>query len=167
MITKGLIIIGFCFLFWFICYQKTGDDEKNMLGFRSYPKEVQERVYHDPQLSKLAPKEIYISKVFFQNIVLFTITFLIVGVILKYTLGFNGFLNTFLYFLLFGQVMNLFDLVVIDLLWFRNTTRIRFSCAPEKELYQNPRVQIDSFLRGIVMFAIPAIIVSVILFLLP
>ena len=115
MITKGLIIIGFCFLFWFICYQKTGDDEKNMLGFRSYPKEVQERVYHDPQLSKLAPKEIYISKVFFQNIVLFTITFLIVGVILKYTLGFKGFLNTFLYFEIFFEVMIIFEIGVFSI----------------------------------------------------
>ena len=42
MIVKILVVIGFCFLFWLICYANPGSDEKNMRGFRSYPKEVQE-----------------------------------------------------------------------------------------------------------------------------
>ena len=59
--------------------------------------------------------------------------------------------------------MNLFDLVVIDLLWWRNSKRIRFSCIPEKEAYQNPKKHVDSFLRGIPTFAVVAVIVALIL----
>ena len=43
-----------------------------------------------------------------------------------------GYLPTFWYFLAFGEGLGLFDLLVIDLLWWRNTKRIRFSFLPEK-----------------------------------
>ncbi len=51
----------------------------------------------------------------------------------------------------------MFDLVVIDLLWWRNTKRIRFSFLPEKSHYQDPSKHIGSFLRGIPLFAIVAV----------
>ena len=49
--------------------------------------------------------------------------------------------------------LGLFDLVVIDLLWWRNTKRTRFSFLPEKKYYQNPKKHIESFWRGIPLFA--------------
>lgn len=49
--------------------------------------------------------------------------------------------------------LGLFDLVVIDLLWWRNTKRIRFSFLPEKARYQDPGKHIGSFLRGTPLFA--------------
>ena len=58
----------------------------------------------------------------------------------------------------------LFDLLVIDLLWWRNTKRTRFSFLPEKKYYQNPKKYIESFWRGIPLFvavaALAALIVS-------
>ena len=167
MFIKILVIIIFCFIFWLICFKNTGTDEKNMLGFRSYPKEVQEKVYQDERLVKLVPKEINLPKIIVSNIILFTVVFLLIGAIIKYTIGFNGFVDCLMYFIVFGQVLNLFDLVVIDLLWWRNTKRIRFSCVPEKEYYQNPKKHIDSFLRGIPTFFVSALIVAGILSLLP
>ena len=44
-------------------------------------------------------------------------------------------------------------LFVIDLLWWRNTKRIRFSFLPDKEIYQDPSKHIGSFVRGIPLFA--------------
>ncbi len=44
----------------------------------------------------------------------------------------------------------------IDLLWWRNTKRIRFSFLPEQKYYQNPDKHIQSFLRGIPLFAFVA-----------
>ncbi len=41
--------------------------------------------------------------------------------------------------------LGLFDLLVIDLLWWRNTKRTRFSFLPEKKYYQNPKKHIESF----------------------
>ena len=57
-----------------------------------------------------------------------------------------------------GQGLNLFDYLVIDLLWWRNTKRIRF-CGTENrpELYRNPRKHTVSFMKGIVMFLIVAL----------
>ena len=57
-----------------------------------------------------------------------------------------------------GEGLGLFDLVVIDLLWWRNTKRIRFSFLPEKAPYQDPQKHISSFVRGIPLFAAVAAI---------
>lgn len=160
-------IVSLCLLLWIICYCSTGTDEKNMFGFRSYPKEVQEIIRNDTKLKDLAPKEINMIKVLFSNIILFTIIFLIVGIIIKYTSGFQSDFETFVYFLILGETINAFDLLIIDLLWWRNTPRIRFSCALDKQLYQNPKVHIDSFLRGIIMYFGVALIVTGILMIFP
>lgn len=45
-----------------------------------------------------------------------------------------------------------------DLLWWRNTKRIRFSFLPEKSHYQDSGKHIGSFLRGIPLFAVVAIV---------
>ena len=94
---------------------------------------------------------------------MFTVVFSILGIILKEALCLGEFETTLLYFLMLGEGLNLFDLVVIDLLWWRNTSRIRFSCVPEKEMYQNPKKHIDSFVRGIPAFAVVALLATFIL----
>ncbi len=150
-------VIGMCLLLWLICYINTGTDKKNMIGYRSYPKEVQDIL---KEKSSFSIPEINMTKVFISNIVLFVIIFFIVGLIIKFTSGFNGYWDIFVYILIMGETLNLFDLVVIDLLWWRNTKRIRFSFISDKSLYQNPRTHINSFLRGIIMYIIVAFIVS-------
>ncbi len=160
MVVKISVIVGLCLLFWLICFLNTGNDEKNMLGFRSYPKAVQEAVKNDSTLSEFAPKKVSLIQVFVSNLVLFIIIFVVVGFALKYTVGFHGFKDAFVYFLILGETLNLFDLVVIDLIWWRNTPRIRFSCAPDKKLYQNPSVHIESFIRAIFMYLIIALVVA-------
>ncbi len=62
--------------------------------------------------------------------------------------------------------LNLFDLIIIDLLWWRNSERIRFSCVPEKEAYQNPKKHVDSFMRGIPTFALVAVLTGLIIMLI-
>ncbi len=159
-------IIGLCLALWLICYLNTGSDEKNMRSFRSYPKEVKKLVRRDAVLCQSAPLEINSVKVLVCNFVLFTGVFLIVGLVIKHTVGFDGFADTFIYLLIMGEVLNLFDLVVIDLLWWRNSPRIRFSCAQDKELYQDPSTHIASFLRGAVMYIVVAFVVAGVLTLL-
>lgn len=163
MAVKIAVIIGLCLLFWLICFLNTGNDKKNMLGFRSYPKEVQEIVKNDSTLGKIAPKKVSLVRVFMSNLILFTIIFVVVGFALKYTVGFDDFKDAFIYFLILGETLNLFDLVVIDLIWWRNNPGIRFSCATDKKLYQNPSVHVESFIRAIFMYLIIAILVSLIL----
>lgn len=77
----------------------------------------------------------------------------VLGFCLRNVLELNGYLPTFLYFLALGEGLGLFDLLVIDLLWWRNSKRIRFSFLPEKEYYRDPAKHLGSFVRGIPMFA--------------
>lgn len=161
MFFRILFVVLFCLLFFYICYKNTGNDRLNMRGFRSYPDEVQELVRNDEKLGKMAPKtNPNTLTILISNFGLFTVVFSIVGVLGNNALKFTGFLDCFIYFLILGEVLGLFDLVVIDLLWWRNTKRIRFSCLPDKDYYQNPKKHIDSFLRGIPLFAIVALVTA-------
>ncbi len=156
-------IVFLCLLFWLICYLNTGNDKKNMLSFRSYPKAVQDLVRKDEVLSKMIPKKANLSKVFISNLLMFTIIFLFVGLIIKHTSGFKSFMDTFIYFLLLGEIMNVFDLLIVDLLWWRNSPRIRFSCVSDKSLYLDYTYHLASFKRAVLMYLLVAFIVSVIL----
>lgn len=150
---KIIIAIAFYFLYWGICFLGTGTDRKNLIGLRSYPDEVQNRVRSDPRLAKDIPKAKSIVAVLLSNLFLFTALFSILGLALKSVLNLDGYLPAFCYFLAFGEGLGLFDLLVIDLLWWCNTKRIRFSFLPEKKYYRNPKKHIESFWRGIPLFA--------------
>lgn len=150
---KIIIAVAFYLLYWGICWLGTGTDRKNLIGLRSYPDEVQRRVRSDPQLGKDIPKEKSTAAILLSNLLLFTVVFSVLGLALKGVLSLNSYRSAFWYFLAFGEGLGLFDLAVIDLLWWRSTKRIRFSFLPEKECYQNPKKHLDSFLRGIPLFA--------------
>ncbi len=68
------------------------------------------------------------------------------------------FVDNFVALLFLGETVNVFDLVVIDLLWWRNTQRIRLSALPQKQLYQNPQKHIEAFFRAAVMFVLVALL---------
>ena len=159
---KIIITIAFYFLYWGMCCLGTGTDKKNLLGLRSYPEEVQDRVRNDPQLAQDVPKAKSTVAILLSNLLLFTVLFSVLGLALKSVLNLNDYLSTFLYFLAFGEGLGLFDLLVIDLLWWRNTKRIRFSFLLEKKYYQNPKKHIESFLRGIPLFAVIAALAALI-----
>ena len=63
----------------------------------------------------------------------------------------------FLYLLIIGEIGNLFDLVVLDMLWWRNSKRTRISGTEDmhKE-YQDLTPHVNAFLRALVMFLVIA-----------
>lgn len=150
--------ITICLIMWLICFLSTGTDEKNLIGLRSYPVEIQKMV-RDAEKYKDKVKQKNLTKVFITNLIIFVIVLFIFGIFIKS----NDFKTNFANILVLGEVLNLFDLVVIDLLWWRNTKRIRFKDIPEKEKYQNPKQHISSFLRGIIMYLLIAIIDGILL----
>lgn len=157
---KWLIAILFWFLYWGICFLCTGTDKKNLAGLRSYPEAVQTRVRE--KFPDTAPKAKSIPSILLGNLILFTVVFSVLGLIFKSVFAFDGYFSAFLYFLVLGEGLGLFDMLVIDLLWWRNTKRIRFSFLPEKEIYQNPEKHIGSFVRGIPLFAVIAALTALI-----
>lgn len=131
---KIMIAAVFYFLYWGVCFLGTGTDRKNLIGLRSYPDEVQTRVQSDPQLGQAVPKAKSTAAILLSNLLLFTVVFSVLGLALKSVLGLNNYLSAFWYFLAFGEGLGLFDLLVIDLLWWRSTKRIRFSFFAGEEI---------------------------------
>ena len=150
---KHITILVFCFFYRGMCVLGTGGDRKNLLGLRSYPEDVQRIVRQRPELSPYLPKEKSLPAILLSNLLLFIVVFPVLGLVFKTVLGLTSYRAAFFYFLALGEGLGLFDLVVIDLLWWRNTKRTRFSFLPEKKYYQNPKKHIESFWRGIPLFA--------------
>ena len=119
---KIIIAVDFCFLHCGVCFLGTGTDKKNLIGLRSYPDEVQNRVRSDSQLGKAVPKAKSTAAILLSNLLLFTVIFSALGLALKNVLNLNGYMPSFWYFLVLGEGLGLFDLLIIDLLWWRNST---------------------------------------------
>ncbi len=144
-------IIILCAAFFALCFLGTGRDEKNLKSYASYPDEVQKRIREaDEYQGKF--REANKLATWFANLLVFLILFIIFGAFLRE----KDFMQNFINLLILGQALNIFDLIVIDLLWWRNTKRIRLSKVPEKALYQNPKKHIQAFVRAIPMYIVVA-----------
>lgn len=153
---KALLIIEIillCALFFLLCYLGTGTDEKNLRNYSSYPDVVQARV-REINAYRGKWKETGKLTVWMANFALFVVLFLPFGFFIRE----HDWLHNVISLFLLGQSLNVFDLVVIDLLWWRNTERIRFSKIPEKALYQDPKKHIAAFLRAIVLYLFVALV---------
>ncbi len=153
---KWLILPAFWLLYWGTCFLCTGTDKKNLASLHSYPDEVQIAVRG--RLGEETPKPKPAPQTLLGNLALFTIVFSVLGIALRGLLCFDGYFSAFLYFLLLGEGLGLFDLLVIDFLWWRNARRVRFSFLPDKAAYQDPSKHIVSFVRGIPLFAAAAVL---------
>lgn len=139
-------------IFW-IMFLGTGTDKKNLRNYMSYPDDVQKRIKEIEEYQGKY-KETGSFVVWIANFLLFTILFLLLGIVIRQT----SFKHNFISLLILGETLNVFDLIVIDLLWWRNTKRIRLSKIPQKELYQNPKKHIEAFLRALILYFFIAMI---------
>ena len=142
-----------CSAFFGLCFLGTGTDEKNLRNYMSYPDDVQKRIKEIEEYQGKY-KETGSFVVWIANFLLFTILFLLLGIVIRQT----SFKHNFISLLILGETLNIFDLIVIDLLWWRNTKRIRLSKIPQKELYQNPKKHIEAFLRALILYFFIAMI---------
>ena len=142
-----------CSAFFGLCFLGTGTDKKNLRNYMSYPDEVQKRIKEIKEYQGKY-KETGSFVVWIANFLLFTILFLLLGIVIRQT----SFKHNFISLLILGETLNIFDLIVIDLLWWRNTKRIRLSKIPQKELYQNPKKHIEAFLRALILYFFVAMI---------
>lgn len=142
-----------CSAFFGLCFLGTGTDKKNLRNYMSYPDDVQKRIKEIEEYQGKY-KETGSFVVWIANFLLFTILFLLLGIVIRQT----SFIHNFISLLILGETLNVFDLIVIDLLWWRNTKRIRLSKIPQKELYQNPKKHIEAFLRALILYFFVAMI---------
>ena len=152
--------IIFCFLMGLICFLGTGNDDKNIKSFRNYSDELKGLLRNNDKY-KDKIKEANPIVVFVSNLVLFLIIEFIFGLFIRT----DNFLYNFVALLILGQVANIFDLVIMDLLWFRNTSRVRFSEYSDDKYYKYMKGHINSFLKALLMFTLVALIDGSILML--
>ncbi len=145
--------VGLCLFFFILCFLGTGTDDKNLKSFSSYPDEVQTLIKNNEDY-RAKVKTTNKCVAFLLNFLIFLVILFILGIAIRKP----NFLHNFICLSIIGQGLNLFDLLVIDLIWWRRTKRIRFTKIPEKDLYQNPRKHIESFLRAFVMYLLIAVI---------
>lgn len=145
--------VGLCLFFFILCFLGTGTDDKNLKSFSSYPDEVQTLIKNSEDY-RAKVKTTNKCVVFLLNFLVFLVILFILGIAIRKP----NFLHNFICLSIIGQGLNLFDLLVIDLIWWRHTKRIRFTKIPEKDLYQNPRKHIESFARAFVMYFLIAVI---------
>lgn len=159
MTTTILLTIILCLVFWGCCYISTGGDEKNIKAYATYPEEAQTYVRNSQKLKEqIENAALLVSpdpvKTFLTNAALFLAVLFLLGIFVRT----DSFAINFLRLSVMGQGFNLFDYVVIDMIWWRNTKRIRFSGTEDHpELYRNPKKHTVSFVKGIVMFLIIAL----------
>lgn len=151
MLVIELIIL--CLIFFGLCFLGTGTDEKNLKNYDSYPDEVQSKIKEILDYQGKFKERSKVST-FIGNFIIFYLLFFILGLKIRQA----SFMKNFLTLLILGQGLNLFDLIIIDLLWWRNTKRIRFTKIPEKCLYQNPKKHIEAFLRALLMYFLIALV---------
>ena len=147
------VLLTLCLIFFAICYLGTGTDEKNLKNYMSYPDEVQEKIKKIGDYQGKF-KETSKNLTFIVNFVFFSILFLILGLRIRQA----SFIQNFTALLIIGEGLNVFDLLVIDLLWWRRTKRIRLSKIPDQSLYQNPKKHMGSFIRAFFMYFLVALI---------
>lgn len=148
-----------CLIFFLICFLGTGNDEKNIKSFDSYPDKIQDIIMKNEDLkSKITIKS---SRVYFiLNILIFSIILFFFGFIIRS----NSFKVNFINILILGQVLNAFDFLFIDMIWWRNTKRVRFKGTENLDIeYKNPKKHIRAFIKGIFMFIIVALIDGLVL----
>lgn len=142
-----------CIVFFLLCYLGTGTDEKNLKSYSSYPDEVQSRIKDIAEYQGQFKENNKII-VFASNSLLFLCLLFALGLLIRE----KSWWHNFLALTVIGQGLNFFDLLIIDLLWWRNTKRIRFTKIQEKKLYQNPTKHIEAFGRALIMYSLIALI---------
>lgn len=142
-----------CVVFFGVCYLGTGTDQKNLKYYNSYPDVVKNRIQEVVEYRGKF-KETGKVRVWVANFIVFTLLFLLLGIPIRQ----ENFAYNFICLLILGQTLNVFDLFVIDLLWWRNSKRIRLSKIPQKELYKDPKKHIEAFIRALLLYFFVALV---------
>lgn len=157
MVARTLVCLAaLCGLLFLACWLGTGDDRRNMRSIASYPGSVRRAALADPQLAVLAPAPRPAAATFLANLALFSAVLVVVGLVVSPAPRDLG--PTFLALLAVGEGLGLFDLLVIDLAWWRHSPRVRLAGVGDPAAYLDPRPHVASFLRGIPMFALAALV---------
>jgi len=136
-------IIVLCAIFTIFAFSLSINPIKTLYN---YPPEIQKRVKElEEYKGQIPTAENKISaKVFVSFIIV-----IIVSLILKYINGYSTFIEGFGYSFLIWTVVNIYDALVIDIMWFCHSKKVRFKGTEnmDKE-YKNYKFHIIESLKG-------------------
>lgn len=165
VILINLISFILPFILWIICYNSTGSDTKNACHLYSYNDNIKRQVWNKKELQGILKAHNKDGlQIFFYNLLLFFFLYLIIDLVFYFAFKLpSKFLVIFTLFS--GIYFNLFDLLIIDICWFRNTKRVRFSFIKDEKDYKEIKLHFYSFIRGIIMFIIITILIALIFYI--
>ncbi len=132
-----------CIVFTVIVYIISRNPIKTLYN---YPPKIQERIKSQDYYKEEIPKET--NKIFAKIIA--SILFLsLLSILLKYVNGYETFQDAFLYGFLLWTIVNLYDLVVLDIIWFCHDKYFILKGSEDMiEEYHNYRFHFKGFLIG-------------------
>ena len=135
--------IVLCLLFTIMVYLTSRDPIKIVYN---YPPKIQERVRSiDEYKDKITTKENKIIKKLIASI-LFVI---VISLILKYINGYESFTDSFIYGFIIWTIVNLYDAIVLDIIWFCHDKHFVFKGTEDMiDEYHNYFFHIKGFFIG-------------------
>ena len=155
IILEGFIL---CLLFTIGVYFMSRDPIKSLYN---YPPKIQERVKSlDEYKDKIPTNENKIVAKLFASIIFL----LILCFILRYINGYTTFCESFLYGFILWSIVNLYDLIVLDIIWFCHDKKFIFKGTEDMSSeYHNYLFHIKGFFIGEVLALIICSISSLII----
>ena len=151
-----------CFLFTIMVYLMSREPIKTLFN---YPPKIQERVKTLKQYkNKIPTKENKIVT----KLVASLIFLIILCLILRYINGYTNFLESFVYSFLLWTIVNLYDLIVLDIIWFCHDPYFIFKGTEDMvDEYHNYWFHTKGFLigegLGLIICALAGLIIQFIL----
>ena len=135
-----------CLLFTFMVYIMSRNPIKTLYN---YPPKIQERVKSlDEYKESIPTKENKIVAKLFASVIFL----LILCLVLRYINGYTTFRDSFKYGYILWTVVNLYDLIVLDIIWFCHDSHFVFKGTEDmKEEYHGYMFHIKGFVVGEVL----------------
>jgi hypothetical protein len=124
----------------------------------SYPPEIRERVKGLPEYRDVFSRRVRAHRA---RKVIAAILLCFLFAALPYLAGEYGFIPSFMYVFSMFAVLNLYDLIVLDVIWFCHSRRVRIPGTEDMDqAYQNPRHHIVGAAKGMAIGAAVATVAA-------
>jgi len=154
----GIESIILCILFTIMVYIMSRDPIKTLYN---YPPKIQERVKELKEYKNKIPTQ---ENKLVAKLGASIIFIIILVIVLRYINGYTTFKDSFCYGFLLWTIVNLYDLIVLDILWFCHDKQFVFKETEDmKEEYHNYWFHTKGFLIGELLAVIICLIAATII----
>lgn len=147
-----------CIVFTIMVYLMSREPIKTLYN---YPPKIQERVKELKEYKDKIPTQ---ENKIFIKVIASIIFLIIICIILRYINGYTTFIDSFKYGFMLWTIVNLFDLIVLDIIWFCHDKQFIFKGTEDMiDEYHNYIFHIKGFFIGELLGLIICLITGVII----